>query len=101
MAVIVTPKMSEDFASGIRTLIIISHGDAPIAWAASTTPASTSRRDVSTILATNGIAAIVSGTIAAPVPMEVPIKSLVNGIIATIRMTKGIDLPILTTVEST
>ena len=41
---------------------------APIDLAASTTPASTSFNDDSTIRAINGIAAIVSGTMTAVVP---------------------------------
>ena len=48
-----------------------------------------------------GIAAIVSGTMAAVVPMEVPAMSRVKGMIATIRMMKGTDRTALMTAAST
>ena len=41
-------------------------------WAASTTPASTSLREVSTIRATKGAAEITSGGMAPLMPMAVP-----------------------------
>ena len=48
-------------------------------WAASTTPASTSLREVSTIRATKGAAEITRGTMAPLTPMAVPTTSRVKG----------------------
>ncbi|MPM93863.1 hypothetical protein SDC9_141005 [bioreactor metagenome] len=87
----VRPRIIEDSASGTSTLVIICQGVAPIAWAASITPYSTSFKEVSTKRPTNGMAAMLSGTMAASVPMEVPTKIRVSGIIATIRIIKGVD----------
>ncbi len=44
---------------------------------------------------------MVSGTMAALVPMEVPTSSRVKGMIATIRMMKGTERPTLVTAPST
>lgn len=63
-------------------------------------PAGTSRSAPSTSLATSGIAETLSGTIAAVVPMKVPRSSMVNGMIATRRITNGTDLPRFTMAES-
>ena len=52
-------------------------------------PASTSAKDCSTIRATKGAAVMVRGTHAATMPSEVPTMRRVNGVIATIKMTKG------------
>ena len=49
----------------------------------------------------NGADAIVSGTIAAVDPIEVPATSRVNGMMATTRMMKGVDRVALTTMPST
>src|SRR5690625_4210366 len=46
---------------------------------------------VSTIRAMKGTAAMVSGTMAAAVPMEVPATRRVKGMIATTRMMKGVE----------
>ncbi len=69
--------------------------------AVSINPPSTSRIAASTKRATNGAAAIVSGTIAAPEPIEVPATSRVNGMIATTRMMKGVDRVALTIMPRT
>ena len=54
-------------------------------------PRSTSRKAVSTNRAINGAAAIVNGTTAAAVPIDVPTIARVNGITATTRMMNGVD----------
>ena len=48
-----------------------------------------------------GVAAIVSGTIAAPEPIDVPAISRVNGMMATTRMMNGVDRVALTMTPST
>ena len=63
--------------------------------AASIRPKGISRMEVSTILAVYGIAAIVRGTIAAVVPMEVPATILVKGMMATIKMMNGMERTML------
>src|SRR5690606_2028410 len=88
-------------ASGSSTLVTIWYGVAPIACAASIRPAGTSRRAVSTRRAMKGIAAMVSGTMAAAGPIEVPTTRRVNGITATIRMMKGVERAALTMRPST
>ena len=70
-------------------------------WAASTTPASTSFREVSTIRAMKGAADTTRGTMAPLTPMVVPTTIRVKGIMATIRMMKGTDRPMLTIQSST
>ncbi len=50
----------------------------------------------STRRAIKGMAATVSGTIAALVPMEVPATLRVKGMIATIKMINGIERPMFT-----
>ncbi|MCY1228694.1 hypothetical protein D9M72_410240 [compost metagenome] len=67
-----------------------------MARAASISPLSISRIAASTRRATKGIVAIVKGTIAALVPIEVPVKSRVKGMIATTRMMKGVERVALT-----
>ena len=78
-------------ASGSSTFHTIWLVVAPMAWAASTRPWSTSRKAASTRRATNGAAAIVSGTTAAAVPMDEPVMKRVNGMMATSRMMKGVE----------
>ena len=51
-----TPRIKEGFASGRYTFQTIWRVEAPMDWAASTTPASTSFREVSTIRAMKGAA---------------------------------------------
>lgn len=97
----VTPNTSDERASGRSTLKMICRVVAPIASAASITPLSTSLKDCSVTLAKNGVAEMLSGTMAAVVPMEVPTSHLVKLMIATIRMMKGIDRPRLTTAPKT
>ena len=70
---------------------MICNGVAPIDWAASITPPFTSLIAVSTKRAKNGMAANVNGTQAAVVPIDVPATNRVKGIMATIKMMKGID----------
>jgi hypothetical protein len=65
--------------------------------AASTFPAATSRRLVSTSRARNGTAPIVSGTMAAVDPIVVPTIPRVTGATSTSRMMKGSARPRLTT----
>ena len=62
-----------------------------MACAASMTPAGTSLSEDSTMRATYGAAAMISVTITAPLPVDVPSSSLAAGIMATIRMTAGIE----------
>ena len=70
-------------------------------WAASITPLSTSLREDSTNLATNGAEAITKGTMVAVEPMEVPTINRVTGITATSKIKKGTDLSKLTTIPKT
>ena len=86
---IVKFDISEGTLSGIITLQIICIGVAPMLCAASIMFGSTSRRLLSTSLATNGNAATVSGTTDAIVPIDVPIISLVSGITSIIRIRNG------------
>ena len=72
-----------------------------MARAASIRPGSTSRIAPSTMRAMKGVAAMVSGTIAAEVPIEVPATRRVNGMIATTRMMNGVERVALTTAPST
>ena len=76
---IAAPIINDGFDSGIKTLTIICQVDAPMDFAASITPASTSFKEDSTILAIYGPAAMTSGGITAFAPMVVPTKALVNG----------------------
>ncbi|GAA0781112.1 hypothetical protein GCM10008909_02480 [Hathewaya limosa] len=62
-------------------------------------PYGTSPNDVSMILATKGVAAIESGTIAAVDPIVVPTNILDIGNSATIKIIKGTDLKIFTIVS--
>ena len=88
-------------ASGSRTFVMICIFVAPIDWAASTRPLSTSRRLVSTIRAMKGATESVRGTMAAAVPIEEPTMSRVNGMIATSRMMNGTERRALITVPRT
>jgi hypothetical protein len=97
----VRPSTMPGRASGIRTFSTICSGLAPNARAASIRPWSTSRIAPSMRRAMKGAAAIVSGTMAALVPIEVPAISLVNGMIATTRMMKGVERVALTMTPST
>ena len=65
---IVAPVIRDVLASTRRTLVIIVKFPAPIAFAASITPSSTSLAEDSTILAINGTAATTSGTMVADDP---------------------------------
>ena len=64
-------------------------------WAASTTPASTSARDVSTMRAMKGAAETTRGTMAPGTPILVPTRALVKGMMAIIKMMKGRERPTL------
>ena len=66
------PRIKEGFASGRYTFQTIWRVEAPMDWAASTTPASTSFREVSTIRAMKGAADTTRGTMAPLTPMVVP-----------------------------
>ena len=89
--VVVAPEISEGRDSGTRTLRTTAQVLPPIDCTASTSPRSTSRTDVSTSRAKNGMAPTASGTMAASRPMVVPTIERVKPISATIRMMKGID----------
>lgn len=71
---------------------IICMGFAPILCAASIIFGSTSRRLLSTSLATNGNAATTSGTIVAVVPTVVPISARDRGNTIIISIKNGMDL---------
>ena len=92
----VRPEIREGRASGRRTLKTICEFVEPIVLAAWMTPGSTSLRAVSTILATNGAAAMESGTIVDFVPIAVPTIILERGNRTMIRMMKGNDLRMFT-----
>ena len=59
--------------------------------AASITPAGTSFKEDSTMRATYGAAAMINVTMTAPLPVEVPSSSFAAGIMATMRMTAGME----------
>ena len=65
-------------------------------WAASIRLPSISRRLCSTMRATKGAADTTSGTMAPGTPRLVPTTKRVKGMMATNRMMKGIDRPMLT-----
>ena len=75
--------------SGISTLVMICSGVAPMLWAASTTPESTSRMLVSTRRDTNGKDAMTSGTMDATVPIEVPTIKRDSGMTMIIKIKNG------------
>lgn len=64
-------------------------------WAASMTPLSTSRREVSTSRATKEAEAIIRGGMEATVPMVVPTRSSLRGSTMIIRIRKGTERRIL------
>ena len=64
--------------------------------AASMIPGETSFNEDSTILATIGIAPIVSGTIEAVVPIDDPVTNRVNGMRSTSNIRNGKDLHMFT-----
>src|SRR5574344_74961 len=78
-------------ASGKSTFSTIWLVLAPMAWAASIRPASTSRSAVSTQRAMKGATATVSGTTAAQVPIEEPVTQRVKGMMATSKMMNGVE----------
>src|SRR5437868_8803308 len=84
-------------ASGSSTFHTICPVVAPMDCAASTRPRSTSRNALSTSRAIKGIAAMVSGTTAAVVPIDEPTIKRVNGITTTSRMMNGTERTALTT----
>ena len=73
---------------------------APNDWAASINAGSTSLKLLWNILPINGVAATVSGTSAAVSPIDYPTIILVRGMIDIIRIIKGKDLIIFTTISS-
>ena len=97
----VHPVISEVLASTSNTLTMIRRFPAPIAFAASITPGSTSFMEDSTIRAINGIAATTSGTIVAVDPVLFPIKNLVNGINRISKIRNGTLRTILAVTSST
>src|SRR5690606_10718766 len=88
--------INEGSASGNNTLHTICIGLAPKDLAVSISPSGTSNKLFSTKRATKGAAPILNGTNAAYTPIEVPIIVLVNGIIQTIKIIKGIERNTLT-----
>ena len=88
---IVTLEISDGTLSGIITLTIICIGVAPVLCAISIMFGLTSRRLLSASLATNGNAAITSGTIDATVPTVVPTISRASGKTIIIRMRNGTE----------
>src|SRR5690625_434051 len=86
-------------ASGKNTLETICPLEMPMAWAASTVPDGTSRSAVSTRRAKNGAVAMVSETVAAYGPIEVPTIHWVKGMRATIRIAYGMDRVMLTMID--
>src|SRR5690625_2033623 len=97
--VVVIAAISPGSASGRNTLVTIWPLDMAMTWAASTVPEGTSSREVSTRRAKNGAVAIVSETVAATGPIDVPTSHWVNGISATIRIAYGIDRVMLTMMD--
>ena len=75
--------------SGTMTFVMICSGVAPMLWAASITPPSTSRMLVSTRRDTKGKDAMTSGTMEATVPMEVPTMARDSGMTMIIKIRKG------------
>ena len=80
---------------------MICSGLAPMLCAASITPWSISSSEDSMTRAMNGAAEIVSGTIAAVVPMEEPTSTRVSGMMATIKIINGVERVALTITPST
>ncbi|CAM5729830.1 hypothetical protein STENM223S_03390 [Streptomyces tendae] len=95
MIVVVVLAISEGSASGTRTLRTMVQVLPPIACTASTSPWSTSRTAVSTSRAKKGMPPMASGTIAASLPMVVPVTQRVKFIRATMRMMNGSERPIV------
>ena len=85
----VPPEIRLGIASGSRTLVTTWKALAPMDWAASTTPWSTSRREDSTIRATRGNAAMTIGGMVAAVPTLVPTMTLDRGSAIIMRIRKG------------
>ena len=81
----------EGTLSGIITLQTICMGVAPMLWAASIILGSTSRRLLSTSLATKGNAATTRGTMVAVVPTAVPMMSRDRGNTIIIRIRNGME----------
>ena len=89
VAAIVTLAIRLGMLSGTMTLVMICSGVAPMLWAASMTPASTSRILVSTRRDTNGNDAMTSGTMDATVPMDVPTMARDSGMTMIIKIKNG------------
>ena len=83
------PVIKEGLASSSSTRSRICSGEAPMESAASTTPWSTSRTELSTIRAIKGDEAMIKGTSVALEPMVVPMTARVMGMTHTSRMIKG------------
>ena len=98
---IVALEISDGTLSGIITLQMICIGVAPMLWAASMMLGFTSRKLPSTSRATNGNAAITSGTMDATVPTVVPTISRVSGKTMIMRIRNGTDRSRLMTTLST
>lgn len=101
MIVVVVLAISDGSASGTRTLRTTVQVLPPMAWTASTSPPSTSRTAVSTRRAKKGMPPMASGTIAASLPMVVPVTQRVKLISATMRMMNGSERPMFTTCPMT
>ena len=99
MYMIIVPTIIATILGFILAIILVL--TKPKDFAASINPSSTSFKAFSIILAINGAAPIVIGTIAAVSPILVPIKNLVNGINATNNIINGKLLTIFTTNPTT
>src|SRR5690606_30821193 len=95
-SVTVNPRMSPGVASGSTTRHTRAGTPAPMERAASIKPGWTSSSAASTSLAKNGTGAIGAGTVAAALPIVVPVVALVNGTTATMSSTNGALRPMLT-----
>ncbi|MNF88076.1 hypothetical protein D3C84_705620 [compost metagenome] len=80
---------------------MICHVLAPMAWVASTTPRSTSRKAVSTSRAKNGVQPTTSGGMVPGTPSEVPTSSVVSGINTISKMMNGSERSMFTITDNT
>ncbi len=97
MVLIVRPPTRAGIASASCAVRTICSRDAPDARATRAYSGGTARSEFSTMRLKNAMPASDIGTIAAGMPMFVPVTNCVNGMIAAIRMRNGSDRPRLTT----
>ncbi len=94
----VNPDSREGRLSGSSTFHTTWKVEQPMAWAASSTPRSISRREPSASRATKGKDATVRGTSMPTVPIVVPTITRDRGMTSTIRIKKGMERSRLMTV---